>query len=474
LLIGVSGGQDSLCLAHAIRLLTDVHRWDLHLVHVDHAIRPEAAAEASYVAALAERWGLPCTVARVDVPAYRRRHRLNVQAAARYARYQAFARLADKLGAAGVLVAHTADDVAETLLLHLLRGAGLDGLAASPLVQTLPPAALGPPLDAAPLPPALRVLRPLLAVARADTAAYCAEHSLVPVGEPPGHYRRDRVREELLPVLARYNPRVREALAATAEAAREEREALDRWTDALWNSLNQDGEPGLGRSDAAWTIALDAWRGLPAAMQKRLLRRAAVELAGVPADLGRRHLDAALALAQSQAGRAIALPGGLRLKRLPKHLRLARPSAQPPRPPGPWMLAVPGQVVLPGVGVLRADRRLVTADAHPNLPADRHEAWLAADALPGALMVRWRRPGDRFQPLGLPRAKRLQDFLVDSRVPRERRDRLPLVAVGADGDAIAWVAGERIAHWARLRPETREAVRLTFERDESTPWISTP
>ncbi|HWP29749.1 MAG TPA: tRNA lysidine(34) synthetase TilS, partial [Chloroflexota bacterium] len=203
-LVGVSGGQDSLCLVHALWRLQPVHGWRLHIVHVDHGIRPAAAAEAAQVASWGAAWGLPVEVVQVDVPAYRRRARLNLQQAARYARYQAFAHHAVACGAAGVLVAHTADDVGETLLLHLLRGAGLDGLAAPPLVQALPRAALGPPVDARPLPPLLRVGRPLLEATRADTAAYCAEHGLTPFAETAAPYRRDRLRRELLPLLEQY------------------------------------------------------------------------------------------------------------------------------------------------------------------------------------------------------------------------------------------------------------------------------
>src|SRR5581483_1561074 len=159
------------------------------------------------------------------------------------------------------------------------------------------------------------VLRPLLAVARADTAAYCAEQGLRPVGEPPGHYRRDRVREELLPALERYNPRVRHALAATATALVEERAALDAWTRALLERLPR----GAGQV----RIPLAEWRALPPAMRKRLLRAAA------------------LPLADGQAGRGLDLPAGLRLEREPDALRLRLRRAPDHTLAGEWALPVP-------------------------------------------------------------------------------------------------------------------------------------
>src|SRR5579884_3813061 len=411
-LVGVSGGQDSLCLVHALWRLRAAHGWALRVATVDHGLRPAAAAEAARVAASVGAWGLAADVLRVDVTTYRRRQRLNTQQAARYARYQALAGRAAAEGAAAVVVGHTADDVAETLLLHLLRGAGLDGLAALPLCQMLPRAALGPSLDARPLPEALVVARPLLAVARADTAAYCAEQGLVPFGEPPGPYRRDRLRAELLPALERYNPAARRALGRAAQALAEERAALDQVAQALWASH-------ACPEDGAIAFPLSGWVALPAALRKRLLRRALVALTGGDADLGQRALEAAVALADAQAGRGVDLPHGLRLTREPGALRLG-----------------------------------------PRAVATAPECWLDAAAVGEHLMVRWRRPGDRFQPLGMAAEKRLQDFLVDAGVPRRARARLPLVVAER---GIAWVVGQRIAHWARARPDSALLVHLTYE-----------
>jgi tRNA(Ile)-lysidine synthetase-like protein len=450
MLVGVSGGQDSLCLVHALWRLQAEHGWTLHVATVDHGIRAEAAAETAHVARLAAAWGLPAHVLGADVPAYRRRERLNLQQAARYARYQLLARQAAAVGAMAVVVGHTADDVAETLLLHLLRGAGLDGLAAPPPRQTLPRAALGPPLDDQPVPAPLVVLRPLLGVARADTAAYCAEHALAPVGELPGHYQRDRLRAALLPSIERYAPAARRALVRAAEALAEERAALTQVVDAAWAAYAR-------REGDAVVLSLAGWPALAAAVRKRLLRRALTELAGTVTGISQRSLAAALALAAGQAGRWVDWPQGLRLTREPGALRLA-PRCAPAQPPaGPWTLPVPGRLVVPEAGIISA---VCATSPPPRWPAaTAPECWLDAAAVGGPLTVRWRRPGDRFQPLGMAEPKRLQDFFVDAGVPRAARAGLPLVVAER---GIAWVVGQRIAHWARARPESRALTHLTF------------
>jgi tRNA(Ile)-lysidine synthase len=289
----------------------------------------------------------------------------------------------------------------------------------------------------------------LLTVARADTAAYCAEHGLVVVGEPPGHYQRDRVRGELLPALEAYNPAVRRVLAGTAAALAEERAALDGWAAAVLARLPRETD--------VLHIPLREWEGLPAAMRKRLVSAAAVALGGPAARLGRRHLTAALRRAAGQAGRGIDLGAGLRLERESTGLRLGRRVAAEGLV-GCWELAVPGRVALPGVGTLRAERCAAAPARLASTPTT--ECWLDAAAVPGPLTVRGRRAGDRFQPLGMAVEKRLQDFLVDARVPRSTRGRLPVVLAG---DRIAWVAGTRIAEWARVRPDATAVVHLVFE-----------
>ena len=193
--------------------------------------------------------------------------------------------------------------MAETLLLHLLRGAGLDGLAAPPPRQTLPRAALGPPLDAQPVPAPLVVLRPLLAVARADTAAYCAEHGLVPVGEPPGHYQRDRLRAALLPAIERTRP---PAAGRWSAPPRRWRRSARRWR----RSSTPPGLPSRGARATPSLLPGGLARARHGRAQAAAGARASTELAGTDAGVSHRSLAAALALAEGQAGRGVDWPRG--------------------------------------------------------------------------------------------------------------------------------------------------------------------
>ena len=217
LVVGVSGGADSLCLLHALhalRALAPELGLRLHVAHLDHGLRATSAADAAWVRALCVAWELPCTLDRCDVRALAEREGRSLEDAARQARYRFLAQVARQVGARAVAVGHTADDQAETVLLHLIRGTGLEGLA-------------GMAPDAAwPLPDeqgtdGLRLLRPLLALTRADTEAYCAAVGLTPRQDESNRdlaYARNRVRLELLPLLRELNPGITATLGRTAAA----------------------------------------------------------------------------------------------------------------------------------------------------------------------------------------------------------------------------------------------------------------
>jgi tRNA(Ile)-lysidine synthetase-like protein len=306
LVVAFSGGQDSTCLLHTLQ------RHDLELIatHVDHALRPESAADAERALALAASLGVRTHLTRVDVPAYRRGRSVSVQHAARAARYQALAAAVTRFDARALLVGHTADDQAETVLLNLLRGAGLKGLAGMRADETIDLAHLGPAaLDVTEVQRTVRMARPLLRIDRATTLEYCVEAGLAFVADPSNQsraYTRNRVRLDVLPGLERFNPAIRDVLARTAELAADDEAALDALVAGLHARLARQPAPDVLEYE------LRAWHDQPRALQRRLLRRGLGALLGTLVDVPAAPIDDALdVLRSSQPGQAYHLPYGV-------------------------------------------------------------------------------------------------------------------------------------------------------------------
>jgi tRNA(Ile)-lysidine synthetase-like protein len=312
LVVAYSGGQDSTCLLHA---LMQLHvPLDLVAVHVDHALRMDSARDAERASELARGMGVGVEVHRVDVAAYRRGlPGWSVQQAARAARYQVLANAAHTHDAAAVLVAHTADDQAETLLINLIRGAGLAGLSGMRLDETLDPRHLGPPPRELPVAPGpIRLARPLLRIDRSTTLAYCAEQGLSIVEDASNvsrAYARNRVRLDLLPALERFNPAIRAVLARTADLAAEDVAALDVLVAELHARLAHAPQPDVLEYD------LQLWRAQPRALQRRLLRYGLNVLRGNLADVRAAPIDDALDVVRSgEPGQTYHLPHGVELR----------------------------------------------------------------------------------------------------------------------------------------------------------------
>ena len=476
LVVGISGGPDSSALLHCLFRLRQRHGLRLHAAHLNHDFRGEEAEEdARFAAALARDLALPATVERRDVLLYQKERRISsFEQAARELRYSFLAEVAERTGASAVALGHTSDDVAETVLQHILRGSGIQGLRGMSESSPWPLPREGG---------GLRVFRPLVGVSKADTAGYCRELGQkyrVDSGNYLSRFTRNRIRQNLLPLLAsEYNPRVGEALVRLARTAALELDYLEAEIERIWPGVAEEEEGAVG-FDRPALLAVHP------ALQKLLFRRAFARLLGDTRRLSERHLDAMLELAQSQtSGRSLDLPNGLRLRRSYEYLRLSQaPAASCPYPvlEGVHSLAVPSlgteqQIVCqagPWLVTLRLDSSGPAA-FQGGCPGSQsgtaggaagRTSWTAyfhRPALGERLEVRTRRPGDRFQPLGMTGEKKLQDFFTDARVPREWRDRAPLLV---DRRGIAWVVGYRIAHWAKAAaggPGAAETLRITFE-----------
>ncbi len=420
LLLAVSGGADSTALALIMARLAKNLRLELAVAHFDHGLRgrPAAQGEERFVRHLATSLDLPFHTASG------RGDRIASEAGARRARYDFLATVAEREGYAAVATGHTASDQAETVLLHLVRGAGLDGLAGMPAEARWPFAGHE----------GISLLRPMLHLSREGTAAYCAAAGIEPIDDASNvsrRYRRNRVRHDLLPLLRQLNPRIDDALVRLADNSGED-VAFLRAVAAEALAESKDGPQRISRRILA---------GWPASPRCHALRLAYATLLGDGQELTRRHLEALERLVlEGKTGDRLDLPRGvsavLRRDTLDLRLEPDLPSALPQ-----------ALVILQVPGVARFGSLVVAAS--PEAPSIADSAEVDAAAVEDGLCVRRRLPGDRIQPLGMKGHRKLQDFLTDLHVPRDERDAVPLF-VSPRG--IVWVGGRRIADWARPRP----------------------
>ena len=457
IVVACSGGPDSTALLRSLHRLQSSHNLSLHVAHLNHDFRgAEADHDAAFVQLIADRLGLPCSIDKVDPIAYQRSHSVSsFEQAAREMRYSFLYSVAAAMGASAVALGHTSDDQAETVLLHILRGAGMQGLRGMAEVSHWP----WPTDGNGPL-----LFRPLLDAGKAETAAYCRELGQT-YREDSGNYlwrfTRNRVRLDLMPRLARdYNPRVRDALLRLARIARDEADFLEIELDSRWDGIATMEETG---------VLLDAGElaVLHSALQRRALRRAYSLAAGDSRALGESHLDAMLSLVQDRrGGRSLDLPRGISARFEANVLRIFSRDRRrrAPNLPREYSIRVPhedGETVEFEAEGWQLSMRLGTSLSSQDSdapPGRRFTASLKRDVLVGEVTLRTRRPGDRIQPSGMTGTKKLQDFFTDAKIPRDQRDSVPLLVCER---GIAWVVGHRVAGWAQSDDDSA-AIRVDF------------
>jgi tRNA(Ile)-lysidine synthase len=440
ILVAVSGGADSLALLHFLH----EQGYPLLVAAFNHQLREGAAAEVDFVRKVAEGLGVPFVSGSGKVAEHAEEQGLSLEEAARELRYRFLFDEARKAGAQAVATGHTADDQAETVLMHFVRGAGLSGL------KGMPARVILPSFD-----PDIPIVRPLLGWTRAETEARCREAQLQPRNDPTNAdtlYFRNRLRHELLPILEQYNPHIRQALAKTALALQGDYELLNELTQSAWQSaLSAEGAGYIG-------FDLGKLQAMSPALRRNLFRKAAFQLCPGERDIDFEALKRAAGLKPAD------LAGGLKTTVEPGRIYLLKENAALPSESWPQ---VEGRIVLtPGRFALGAGWMLVCEETDgENLQAEARAntdpltAWLAAG--PG-VSIRAARSGDRFEPLGMARQTiKLADLFVNLKILKRLRPRWPVVCVGEE---IAWVVGLRLAEGFKIRAETNRAIKISIQK----------
>jgi len=453
-LVAVSGGVDSMVLLTVLLQLP--LRLKLAVFHLNHGLRPEAEEEAALVARYAAAHDLPCFITRPDCDLQTAAGHGSLQVVARRERYRLLARTADQHGYEKIALGHQADDQVETVLMRFLAGAGPEGLAGIPPVRD-------------------RYVRPLLEVGRAEILAYARRRNLSWAEDASNQkpvYLRNRLRHQLLPYLEEeYQPGLRGRLRETAVICREWQDvlaALGREVLARWGLLQPDGRLTPNRN-GGYLVPVTAWRQLFTAVQRLLFRWLFFSLTKTDAYLEFTHSEAFLGLLTGPPGKRIDLPGGITACKEGQAVWLGpAPVAAGNRAQGEaqerWerlMLTVPGVTILPA-RIGEVESRWLTVDA---LPADwncvaPNEFYFDADQLTFPLFLRPRKPGDRFQPLGLGGSKKVKDLLIGAKIPRHERSAYPLLVDGED--RILGVLGLRPAERGKVTTRTRRVLYLQY------------
>lgn len=435
--VGVSGGADSVALSHILHRLSKRMKFEIVIAHLNHRIRAKAAdRDEAFVKAWAETLGVEFLSDRRDVPALAKEQSVSIEMAARAARHEFFR----SCGGDAVAVAHTSDDQAETVLMRFIRGSGARGLGGMLPVATLR---------------GLKIIRPLLGTPRVEVKRYLREQNIAwredASNRDPAHLR-NRIRRNLLPVLEKeYNPSIRETLCRTAIVFSDEDRFLTEWAVRS------------AHIDKTYQLRLEQWISLPVALRRRVLM-GWLEARGYPPErIDFDLIQRALQLTEDQRGsQRLSLENGWILVRRYGNLQLARE--------GEFAASLSQPVQVPGVTRMRKEGWSISAQwskgiltSRPTRPGRIPAAASISAKKVGlaAIVVRSWREGDRMKPYGLRGSKKLQDIFVDAKIPRDTRHTIPVFECRKE---IIWIPGYRIARDWALSSETEPALHLHIRR----------
>ncbi|MBS6396388.1 MAG: tRNA lysidine(34) synthetase TilS [Clostridiales bacterium] len=429
ILTGFSGGADSAALLQILWEYGRGHGIQVRALHVNHGIRgAEADRDQAFCEHFCQERKIPLRIVREDVGAYARRERISMEEAGRKVRYDAFEQELSQGLADRVALAHHQNDQAETMLFHLMRGTGLRGLRGMEPVR-------------------MPYIRPFLCVTRREIEDWLIRKGISWVEDGTNQeldYTRNRIRHQVLAPMEQIRPGTAVHMSEAAERLLEMEDYLEQELDKIWESdVRKQGE--------VYGISLEAFERIHPVMQKLTVLRCLERLGG-----GRSpeavHAEQILRLAKGRRGSRITLPGGccavlgydeILLKQGYGIKRTEEP-----------VYCVPGREYLYMGEIFRFT--LENRDKNKEIPVNRYTKWFDYDKIKNSVILRTRQPGDYLELAGGTH-KKLKDYLIDCKVPREERDACILLA---DGSHIIWVAGMRISEGYKVTEETRRILKV--------------
>lgn len=436
-LVGVSGGADSIALLHALNSLRDRLHIEVFVAHINHGLRGQAADEdADYVKTICKEWSIPFFLREANVRELAELWRISEEEAGRKVRFEFFDEVLSNIDGHKIALAHHRDDQIETILHNIIRGTGMEGL------RGIKPIREG------------RIIRPLLEIDRLSIERYLAEEDISYRHDKTNYetiYTRNKIRLELIPYIEKnFNPSFKESIVRMADIIGEEDDFIRGYTDRLIRD-------NITIEENVVTIPIDFLRSCHRGIKRRIVRMCIEHLSGNMVNIGQMHVDSVLAICDLNTGAVVDLPSNLIAYRDYCAILLTK-GADYRKESFKKKLKVPGVTVIEQLGI-KFQVRYTTEKCF----GDPNCVYIDGDAVSKELYIRNRVDGDRFRPLGMKGSKKLKDFFIDEKVPKYIRDSVPLVV---DGDDIVWVVGYQIGDDYKIRNHTKKIIELSFSNIE--------
>ena len=419
-IVGISGGGDSVCLLFLLSRYQKKNFFHLQGVHVNHGIRgQEALRDQEYARELCERLGVPFTVYTYSVPDIAGREKRSLEETGRMVRRRAFAQKAAELGGKTVVaLAHHENDNAETVLHNLIRGTKVAGLGGIRPVQRSEEG--------------ISYIRPLLKVTREEIEAYLKQQQIPWMTDSSNEemaYTRNRIRHKILPEMEKINPRAVSHITQAADTFLAIEEYLRGQADRLYREYVEKKENGYWIQKELFLEK--------ELMQSYVIRMVLEQVAGKKQDLTAAHVEGILSLGRGRTGASVSLPGGVLASQVYGNL----------------LIRVPAAGELP----LKELEFEVFLWENQQIPEKTYTKWFDYDKIKSSLEIRRRKPGDFLTVTEAGGTKKLKDYMIDCKIPREERENLTLLA---DGSHILWIVGYRISQYYKVTSQTKTVLKV--------------
>ncbi|SHJ89134.1 tRNA lysidine(34) synthetase TilS [Paramaledivibacter caminithermalis] len=442
IVVGVSGGPDSVCLLHLLWRIRKDFNIDIYVVHLDHQFRGiEAQKDARYVEKLCNTLGIKSFIFSYDVSKYSKEKGVTFEVAGRELRYKLFDQIAKETDSSKIAIAQNRNDQAETVLMRLFRGSGLDGLTAINYKRDN------------------KIIRPLLDITRKEIDEYCRENDLKPRIDKTNLesiYTRNKVRIELIPYIEKnFNPCIIDVLWRSANLLRDDSNYLNLLSEEKLRDIT------IEKNSNKCSLDYKKFNRLDIAIKRRVIRGAIREIKGDLKDLGLTHIESVIELIDKKnVGAKIDLPGHITVE-LGYNSIDVKNSKKLQDENSTYDFEY--ELNIGKITYIRPLNASIKAEIIDGLKSynnrDRYVAFVDYNKVKGRLLIRNRRNGDRFKPIGMKGTKKIKDYFIDKKISKDIRDKIPLLC---DDKGIIWVIGYRMSENYKIDKKTDKVIKLTY------------